>query len=144
MNSVGTRLAYFRKKCGYTLSEAADMVGISRNTLASYESGKTKLPLSAAIKLINLYNCDVYDIFEVHAAKDDVLAPYEIAKIQAGCAVLREMNTGILNLPDEYYKKKFKSYVVHHMNKTQFAPNVSEDEIDKDTEELFRETFLKE
>ena len=68
MLTPGTALEMIRRENNMTQEEVAKYLGISRNTLAAYESGKQKVPLTVFIYLADLYNCDVYDILSVHAS----------------------------------------------------------------------------
>ncbi len=143
MKGAGVKLAAMRKSRGFKLGEVADILGISRNTLAAYEKDKVEMPISVGIKLINFYKCDIFEIYGVHTSEGVNLTPYEMIKIQAGCAVFKEMEAdrkiSIVSLPDEYYKRKYKSYIKRHLTHTQFHIAVSEEVINKDADELFKE-----
>lgn len=114
MLAPGTALELKRKKCGLTQQEVADIVGISRNTLAAYESGKAKIQLSVFIRLADLYKCDVYDIFGVHAENME----YDIPVIELAYAHARyrvNENRKIDDLAgiqasEAYYDMKYKEY----------------------------------
>ena len=67
MKTPGTALEMKRRENNMTQEEVAKYLGISRNTLAAYESGKQKIPLTVFIYLADLYKCDVYEILSVHA-----------------------------------------------------------------------------
>ena len=60
MKTPGTALEMKRRENNMTQEEVAKYLGISRNTLAAYESGKQKIPLTVFIYLADLYKCHVY------------------------------------------------------------------------------------
>ena len=107
-----TRLVQMRRKCGLTQQEVAEYIGISRNTLASYESGKTPLPATMFIRLSQLYKCDVFDIYHVHT--DNLI--YDVPKSELFLAhaeyrvgEIRKIDIEMgIEMPDEYYDKKIK------------------------------------
>lgn len=58
---LGRRLAAYRKHAGFTQKEAAEKLGISRETLISYERGNTELRLSVFLKMAELYKFDIVE-----------------------------------------------------------------------------------
>ncbi len=59
---TGRDLKYIRFRNSMTQEYAASMVGISRFTLSSYESGRTGIPITVSLKLNKLYNLDENDV----------------------------------------------------------------------------------
>ena len=113
ITSAGTRLEIIRREKKMTQQEVADYLGISRNTLAAYESGKSKIPLSVFIRLADLYKCDVFDVFGVHAQNVEFDIPeIEIVKAQAKYKVLAEKAKddafGENCFSKEYYEMRYK------------------------------------
>lgn len=51
-----------RINVGLTQSESAKAIGISKNTLSGYETGKTMPKLDVAIKMAELYGCTLDDL----------------------------------------------------------------------------------
>lgn len=51
-----------RTNAGYTQQEAAAMLGITKTTLASYETGKTIPKINMALKMAELYGLSADDI----------------------------------------------------------------------------------
>ena len=141
MNDVGVKLTQLRKQCGLTIGDAAEIIGVSRNPLAAYESGKTEIPITVCMRLMNLYNCDVFDIYGVHADDENKSDFCQILKIQAGCEVLKEIEAdkrlGMTEISDEYYKKKFKLYVKRYTDDTRFMGQITDEEIDRTADILF-------
>lgn len=56
------KLGMLRKNAGYTQSEAAEKLGISRSALAAYEKDSDNMPLSVLIKMSELYDFDIYSM----------------------------------------------------------------------------------
>lgn len=107
-----TKLEIMRKRENLTQNEAADSLGISRNTLASYESGKNKIPLSVFIRLAELYKCDIFDIFGVHAPNIEYdVGEEELAKAHARYRITAEREKDRTYngepFPDEYYEVRY-------------------------------------
>lgn len=61
---IGKNITTFRSKFGYTQKEISDYLGISQPAYASYESGKTVIPMSKMEKLALIYNVEEYDLME--------------------------------------------------------------------------------
>ena len=53
---IDKRLKELRKELGLTQQEFADRLGIKRNTIATYEAGKSKPSDSAAVLICNTFN----------------------------------------------------------------------------------------
>jgi len=60
---MGGILLHKRKKCGFTQQEMADKVGIERTSYNRIERGKRKPSVDIAIKIANVLNVKVDDIF---------------------------------------------------------------------------------
>ena len=59
---TGRDFKYIRFRHSMTQEYAASMVGISRFTLSSYESGRTGIPITVSLKLNKLYNLDENEV----------------------------------------------------------------------------------
>lgn len=66
---LGLKLQDVRKENGYSQDEAADYIGINKDTLSNYETGKTKIPAVICRKLSKLYKVP-YDEFWEEEDKD--------------------------------------------------------------------------
>ncbi|MBQ3124481.1 MAG: helix-turn-helix transcriptional regulator [Clostridia bacterium] len=120
MTSSGTKLELLRREAGMTQEEVAEYLGISRNTLAAYESGKSKIPLSVFIRLADLYKCDVFDVLGVHAPQIEFDIPeIELVKAHAKYKVMQERRKDDAYaksyLPDKYYVERYKTYLKEGM-----------------------------
>ncbi len=120
ITSAGTKLEIIRREKKLTQQEVAEYLGISRNTLAAYESGKSKIPLTVVIRLANLYKFDVFDVFGVHAPNIEFDVPeIEFIKVQAKYKVLAEKEKddafGKDYLSKEYYEMRYKTHLKEAM-----------------------------
>lgn len=55
-------LKALRTNSKLTLEEASKQIGISRETLRSYESGKTAPDLKVLLKILKVYKADINDV----------------------------------------------------------------------------------
>lgn len=143
---AGAKLALYRKRSGLKLEEAAQMLGISRNTLSNYESGKSKTPLSVFIKSAKLYGCDVFDIYSVHtdmAMLEKDVAIYELFKAHARYIINGEIKNDkehlLSEMPPAYYEKRYRDYLselILNTDYSKFYGNLRND-FQNDTEKFF-------
>lgn len=59
---IGKDLKYMRFRRSMTQEYVANTIGISRFALSGYESGRTCVPLTVAIKLNKLYDLDEAEV----------------------------------------------------------------------------------
>lgn len=116
MIKSGTKLEMLRRENKMTQEAVAEYLGISRNTLAAYESGKSKIPLSVFIRLADLYKCNVFDVLGVYAPYIEFDIPeIELVKAQAKYRVMEEKRKddayGKDYLSDAYYADRYKQYL---------------------------------
>lgn len=52
-----------RVNAGYTLIDAANALGINKDTLSKYQKDSTNIPRSLIVKIVYLYGIDVDHIF---------------------------------------------------------------------------------
>lgn len=109
------KLGMLRKNAGYTQSQAAEKLGISKSALASYEKDSDKLPLSVFIKMAELYDFDVYTIAGVKENEFEMDVPmyYNIkahAKYQARHICLN----------DDEYKTKLEQLIYKAIKEDKF------------------------
>lgn len=72
---IGENIRALRKKSNYNQEVFSDYLGISREELSYYETGRRTTPGSVLSKLASLYGIDEYDLFE----EDNVLNTVNIA-----------------------------------------------------------------
>lgn len=61
---IGLSLKLMRKRSKISQDNAATRIGITRNTLSNYERETSEIPFITFIKLINLYNFKILDMYE--------------------------------------------------------------------------------
>lgn len=113
---VGLKLKLARKRKGIKLNDAAELLGISTETLSSYESNKTVPTLLGFIKMAKLYDFDVFDIYEVHSDTKGMsvdLDIYELFKAHAKFVIKNqyENDCKIQRHTDEYYEHAYNEYL---------------------------------
>ena len=62
MSAVNENLKYLRQAKGLTQAMVADAIGVTRQTISSYESGRTQPDLEILKSLAEVYQADIYDI----------------------------------------------------------------------------------
>ena len=95
---IGKNITTFRSKFGYTQKEISDYLGISQPAYASYESGKTVIPMSKMEKLALIYNVEEYDLMEENL---------EIFQATLACAFRKE---GDIKRGNEFKVKRSRKY----------------------------------
>ena len=61
--SMKFTLAQMRKYARYTQKEAADIIGVTPQTIGNWENCYTSLKVWQLVELCNLYQCSVDDVF---------------------------------------------------------------------------------
>lgn len=147
MGNMGVKLALIRKQCGYSVGEAAELVGISRNTLTAYEYNKSVIPVSICIRLMHLYKCDIFDIYSVHTGDAEEQNLRDTLELKAAGAVWKEMKTeleyGKGCISSEYYKSRYKSYLKRYISELNGEEETSDEDIDNAAETLFNDEYIK-
>lgn len=64
---IGSNIRQFREKFGLTQEELATYLGVTREEVSYYETGKRNIPTEVISKAAKLYGLDEYDLFEVDA-----------------------------------------------------------------------------
>lgn len=62
MSSIHENLKLLRQARGMTQAAVADVIGVTRQTVSSYESGRTEPDLETLTRLADLYQADIRDI----------------------------------------------------------------------------------
>lgn len=65
----------FRKKFGYTQSELANIIGVSKNAVSEYENGNMLPSLVVAFCLCNTFYCSFYQLFTLRVKSGAELIP---------------------------------------------------------------------
>lgn len=60
-----SKIAYFRQQVGLTQLELSQLLGVTENTIANLEKGRSGLePIERVIKLCQIFNCKAEDLIE--------------------------------------------------------------------------------
>ena len=94
---IAENLRVMRQKYGYTLEALAEIISVSRQTVAKWESGDSHPDILNAIKLANLYKVSLDELVNkpLHAVQKNDFAPQN-GRI---CGVLDISQEGSITLP---------------------------------------------
>lgn len=95
---IAENLRIMRQKYGYTLESLAEIISVSRQTVAKWESGDSHPDILNCIKLANLYKVSLDELVNkpLHAVQKNDFAP-ENGRI---CGVLDVSDEGTVTLPE--------------------------------------------
>lgn len=96
MKYLADNIRYLRKKLGWSQEKLAEMLGLNRGNIASYEKGMAEPKLENLIKMMELFKIEIKDLVEIDLSGMEKLGN-EISR-------LGEKE----NEDDEYLKKKEK------------------------------------
>ena len=60
--SLGQNLIYYRKKCGLTQQQVADMLNLNRSTYTKYETSVSEPSLEILLKIANIFGVEPNDL----------------------------------------------------------------------------------
>lgn len=66
---IGSNIAAYRKKAGYTQDHIANFLGTDRTTVTRYESNEREISIINLEKLANLFGVELEDLLEEDPAK---------------------------------------------------------------------------
>ena len=109
----GIKIKQYRIRAGYTLDEAAKLVGTTPVTLSRYENDAAEIPATVFVRLARLYKFDVFHVIGVKTGGKDMLDEEFIMLLEAHCWYVvekeRESNISFGNiLPEAYYTKRYR------------------------------------
>lgn len=61
---IGSNIASYRKKMGYTQDHIANFLGTDRSTVSKYESNEREISIVSLEKLANLFGIELEDLLE--------------------------------------------------------------------------------
>ena len=109
----GIKIKQYRIRAGYTLDEAAKLVGTTPVSLSRYENDDAEIPVTVFVKLARLYKFDVFDIMGVRHPDKDMSDEEFLMLLEAHCWHVvkeeRKRNNSFGNiLPEAYYKNRYR------------------------------------
>lgn len=69
---IGSNIASYRKKMGYTQDHIANFLGTERSTVSKYESNEREISIVNLEKLANLFGIELEDLLEENSAAKGV------------------------------------------------------------------------
>lgn len=95
---IAENLRIMRQKYGYTLEALAEIIAVSRQTVAKWEAGDSHPDILNCIKLATLYKVSIDELVNkpLHAVQKNDFAP-ENGKI---CGTLDVSKEGTIKLPE--------------------------------------------
>ncbi len=95
---IAENLRIMRQKYGYTLESLAEIISVSRQTVAKWEAGDSHPDILNCIKLANLYKVSLDELVNkpLHAVEKNDFVP-ENGRI---CGVLDVSDEGTVTLPE--------------------------------------------
>lgn len=63
-NRIGSNIKYIRENFKFTQEQVADFVGVSRSTIALYESGDRRVPIDQLEKISDLFGVEMHELLE--------------------------------------------------------------------------------
>lgn len=109
----GIKIKQYRLRAGYTLEEAAKLVGTTPVTLSRYENNDAEIPATVFVKLARLYKFDVFHVMGVVEPGKGISDEEFIMLLEAHCSHVvdeeRKRNISFGNiLPEDYYTKRYR------------------------------------
>lgn len=62
MDNLRKNVRFLRKEKGYTLEQFGRIIGLTKNTISSFESGTTGISIEILIKLRDVFNVSLDDL----------------------------------------------------------------------------------
>jgi transcriptional regulator with XRE-family HTH domain len=67
-NDMKARLKNLREAAHLTQKEAAEKIGVGQSAVSMWENGESVPRTETLIKIANVYNCEISDLFETQSA----------------------------------------------------------------------------
>ena len=146
MVELGQRIAELRKRAGISQQKLADMMGISRTTIAQIESGKRKVSADELAKLSEIYNLSTDSLLSLKEEPEIIFVGRQEEK--------KTESPIRINVPQRNLEK-FKEVLLYILNKVGSKPNIGEtvlykllyftdfDFYEKYEEQLIGATYIK-
>ncbi len=85
---INESLRTARMNCGFTQEQVAEQVGITRQALSYYESGRSQPDIDMLLSLCKVYNTDINDILYGRKKSRKALTAVKIIAVVLGVSVL--------------------------------------------------------
>ena len=85
MKYLAENIRYLRKKLGWSQEKLAEMLGLNRGNIASYEKGTAEPRLENMIKMMELFKVEIKDLVEIDLAGMEKL-DQEIEDLKKGAS----------------------------------------------------------
>ena len=67
---IGNKIKKYRKMFGFTQFKLGELAGINQRQIALIESGKSFPSLNTLIMFSQIFNCNLYDIFDIKTEEE--------------------------------------------------------------------------
>ncbi len=85
---INENLRTARMNCGFTQEQVAEQVGITRQALSHYESGRSQPDIDMLLSLCKIYNTDINDILYGCKKSRKALTAVKVIAVVLGVAIL--------------------------------------------------------
>lgn len=99
---IAENLNLLRQRNGYTLESLAEIISVSRQTVAKWETGDSSPDITNCVKLANLYKISLDEL--VNRPLREAINCNFSDKEELVCGVLDISETGSIQLPDALMK----------------------------------------
>lgn len=62
VKEIGSKIGFYRGKCGLSQEKLAEMVGVERNTITRYENGQREPQLHVLVKIAKVFNVHITEL----------------------------------------------------------------------------------
>lgn len=71
LKCIGCNFKKYRRMCGYSRQEVADMIGVSPRTLAAYERAEREISTELTLKLAEVYKTPFKRLVDYKEVKEE-------------------------------------------------------------------------
>lgn len=62
VKKVGSKIVFYRERCGFTQEKLAELIGVERNTITRYESGLREPKLHLLVEIAKVLEISITDL----------------------------------------------------------------------------------
>ena len=99
---ITNNLIFMRHKYGYTMEALAEIISVSRQTVAKWESGESYPDIMNCMKLATLYKISLDEL--VYKPLREAQANEFSSDCNKICGILEIADNGVINLPESLMK----------------------------------------